>query len=247
VTFPAVKALQAAGGGGYSGGRDRSAGGETADPVMLVDMETQDENAPIDIEKFINCFNAIPDAGATCSIEILADIPVDTDPNKIFNFTSRSPGHTFLNIRKSNGTQSVSQNIGFYPKLGWKTLLSYASIDGKFVDNAQHEFNCGFKISITPQQLRSAFIMMQQYKDAKYDIANFNCTDWALDVFNAAGGNLHIPYDDIPGNPSPYGTRMPNGVYNKLQQMKTINDPRAGGITMNIVKGFAGNSTGPCN
>lgn len=239
------------GGGGYSsggeGGNGSSNGEGYNDPVIHVDMEMQDEDPPIDIEKFINCFNAIPDAGANCSIEILADIPVDSDPNKIFNFTSRSPGHTFLNIRKSNGSQSVSQNIGFYPKLGWKTLLSYAPIDGKFVDNAQHEYNCGFKISITPQQLRSALAMMQQFKSVKYDIDNFNCTDWALDVFNTAGGNLQIPYYDIPGNPSNLGTRTPNGVYNKLQQMKTTQHPLAGGITINIVKGFAGNSTGPCN
>src|SRR3712207_6707233 len=87
-------------------------------PVMAVDFEKQDDESPINIDQFVRCFDAIPDAGATCSIEILSDIPVDSDPNKIFSFDSRSPGHTFLNIRKSNGSQSASQNIGFYPKSG---------------------------------------------------------------------------------------------------------------------------------
>lgn len=235
------------GGGGYSGDGGGSSGGGSADPVILVDREMQDVNEPIDIEKFINCFNAIPDAGATCSIEILADIPVDNDPNKIFNFTSRSPGHTFLNIRKSNGSQSVSQNIGFYPQIGLKTLLTNAPIEGKFVDNQQHEFNCGFKIAITPGQLHSAIVEMQRDKNYKYDIDNYNCTDWALDVFNAAGGNLQVPLYDISGTYPSTGTRMPSSVYNKLQAMKNANDPRAGGITIGLVKGFAGNSTGPCN
>lgn len=232
-------------GGGYTGGG--GGGSSIPKPVIQVDLETQDEQDPIDIEKFINCFTAIPDAGASCSIEIFADIPVDSDPNKIFNFTSRSPGHTFLNIRKSNGSKSVSQNIGFYPKLGWKSILTTAPIDGKFVNNSQHEFNCGFKLTITPAQLQAAINEMLRSKHYKYDIDNYNCTDWALDVFNAAGGNLQIPLYDIPGNTMSMGSRMPNGIYHKLQQMKTNSDPRSAGITIGIVKGFAGNSTGTCN
>lgn len=236
------------GGGSYGGGGSGgSTGGGNTDPVILVDMETQDEFEPIDIEKFINCFTAIPDAGASCSIEILADIPVDSDPNKIFNFDSKSPGHTFLNIRKSNGSQSVSQNIGFYPRSGLKVAFTNAPIDGKFVNNAQHEFNCGFKLNISPAQLQSALIQMQRSRNYKYDLDNYNCTDWALDVFNAAGGNLQVPLSDIPGNYLSTGTRMPNGVYHKLREMKNSNDPRASGVTIGIVKGFAGNSTGPCN
>lgn len=234
-------------GGGGSGSSSAPEGGLSTDPVVLVDVERQDQNSPIDIEKFINCFNAIPDAGAACSIEIFADIPVDNDPNKIFNFGSNSPGHTFLNISKKNASQSVSQNIGFYPKAGWKTILTNAPMDSKFVNNSDHEFNCGFKINITPAQLKSALIEMQRSKNYKYDIDNYNCTDWALDVFNAAGGNLQIPLYDIPGNYPSTGTRMPNGVYNKLLEMKRANDPRAGGIEMEFAKGFSGTSTGPCN
>lgn len=235
------------GGNGGGGGSSTNGGGSNDDPVILVDIETQDVNSPIDVQKFINCFNAIPDGGSTCSIEIMADIPVDSDPNKIFNFDSKSPGHTFLNIRKSNGSQSVSQNIGFYPASGWKTILTNAPIDGKFVDNGQHEFNAGFKLNITPAQLQSALMEMLRSRNSKYDIDNYNCTDWALDVFNAAGGNLQIPLYDIPGNYPSTGTRTPSGVYNKLKEMRSSNNPRAGGIDMGFSKAFAGTSTGPCN
>lgn len=237
-------------GGGGGGGASAPGGGSAAgggDQVLNVDIEKQDENAAIDIEKFINCLNAIPDAGAACSIEIFADIPVDSDPKKILNLGTRSPGHTFLNIRKSNASQSVSQNIGFYPKSGWKTTLTTAPIEGKFVDNSEHEFNCGFILTVTPEQLKSAIIQMQRSKTYKYDIDNYNCTDWALDVFNAAGGNLQIPLYDIPGNNLSVGTRMPNGVYSKLVEMKKNNDPRAANIDLGYQKGFAGTSTGPCN
>ena len=233
------------GGGSPTGGGD--GGSPTVEQPILIDFENQDENSGIDIEKFINCLSAIPDAGATCSIEILSDIPVDKDPNKIFDLGSRSPGHTFINIRKQNGSQSASQNIGFYPNSGLKSILTNAPIDGKFVDNGLHEFNCGFKINITAAQLQAAIVQMQRTKSNKYDIDNYNCTDWAMDVFNAAGGNFQIPLYDIPGNYPSVGTRMPNGVYAKLKEMKNANDPRAGDITIDIVKGWAGYSAGPCN
>lgn len=234
------------GGGGGGGGGDNT-GGPIIDETMLIDIENQDDKTAIDIQKFINCFNAIPDAGSTCSIEILTDIPVDKDPNKIFDFGSNSPGHTFLNIRKQNGSQSVSQNIGFYPAAGWKTILTNAPIDGKFVDNGQHEFNAGFKINITPEKLNSAFMEMLRDKNNKYDIDNYNCTDWAMDVFNAAGANFQIPLYDIPGNYPSTGTRMPNGVYNRLKEMKAAGDPQAPNINIGFVKAWAGTSTGPCN
>lgn len=236
------------GGGGPVGGGGYNSGGAMLDETVQIDIENQDDRTAIDIEKFINCFNAIPDAGAICSVEIMADIPVDSDPNKIFDFASKSPGHTFLNIRKSNATQSVSQNIGFYPKSGFKTILTNAPIDGKFVDNGNHEFNAGFIQNITPEQLHHVLIKMQQDKNMKYDIDNFNCTDWALDVFNAAGAfQLDVPLYDIPGNYPSSGTHMPNGVYNKIREIKTTNPAQAGNTDMNFLKAYSGNSTGPCN
>ena len=233
------------GGGGYGGG---STSDGSNDPVILIDEENQDDKTAIDIEKFINCFNAIPDAGATCTIEIMADIPVDSDPNKIFDFSSKSPGHSFLNIRKKNGTQSVSQNIGFYPKNGWKNILTNAPIDGKFVDNGNHEFNAGFVQNISPEQLQHVLIKMLQDKNMKYDIDNFNCTDWALDVFNAAGAyQLDVPRYDIPGNYPSSGTRMPSSIYITVRNIKTSNSAQAPNVDMDFLKAYAGNSTGPCN
>jgi len=235
-------------GGSTGGGPTGGGGGISQEPPIMIDLEVQDENPTIDLQKFINCFNAIPDAGATCSIEIFADIPVDTDPNKLFDFTSGSPGHTFVNIRKSNGSQSVSQNIGFYPKTGWKTVLTNAPIDGKFVDNSNHEFNAGLKMSLTPADLTSTLTEILYLKNSKYDIDNYNCTDWALSVFNKTRTNkLEIPLYDIPGNVPSTGTSTPQGLYNKLKQMKTANGPEAANINIDILKGWAGNSTGPCN
>jgi hypothetical protein len=178
------------GGGGYSGGSgssgdyyDNSGGGILLDPPILIDYENQDELTAIDLQKYINCFNTIPDVGSTCLIEILSDVPVDTDPNMLFDFNSGSPGHTFIQIKKSNGSLSAFQFIGFSPKSSWKATLTNAPIEGKFVDNSQHEFNASLKMNLSPENYRSTLTeILYMSNFIQYDIDNYNCTDFALDV-----------------------------------------------------------------
>ncbi|HEV7333126.1 MAG TPA: hypothetical protein VGN63_18975 [Flavisolibacter sp.] len=232
------------GGGGGTGGSYGGGGN-----MIQVDVETQGELDPIDVEKFIKCFDGIPDAGSTCSIEIMTDIPIDSDPSKLLDYNSGSPGHVFINIRKSNSTQTVSQNIGFYPKSGWKTALTNAPIEGKFVDNSNHEFNASLKMNLSPENFRSTLMeVLYLARSIKYDIDEYNCTDFALDVFNKTRSyKLQIPLYQIPGGMTAAGTRTPQGLYNKLKQMKVSGDPEASNITIGVVKAWAGNSTGPCN
>lgn len=242
------------GGSGSTGDGVRSGGSNQStyeDPPMLVDFEKQFYNAAIEIEEYIKCFSTIPDAGAICTIEILADIPVDNDPNKLFNWETESPGHTFLQIKKSNSSQSIIQNIGFYPKTNWKAMLTPAPVEGKFVDNGRHEFNAAFQMNITPAQLQSALTrILYLAKFIKYDIDEYNCTDFALEVFNYAcspSRQLAIPKYDIPGGMAPFGTSTPQGLYNKLKSMKASGSAEAANISMPGHKGWVASSNGPCN
>jgi hypothetical protein len=74
---------------GTGGGDANGDGVVRKDAPLLVDFEYQDTKPAIDIKKYLECFSAIPDEGATCTIEILADIPVDGDPSKFFNWQTR--------------------------------------------------------------------------------------------------------------------------------------------------------------
>lgn len=238
------------GGGSYSGGSGGTGGGTVAtQPTISVDYETVEDKSPIDLQKFINCFSAVPDAGAQCTIEIFTDIPVDSDPKKFFNWDNQSPGHTFIQIKKSNGSNSVMQNIGFYPNKNWKTILSPTAIDGKFVNNGQHEFNASIKMSVSPanfQSMLNYIYYLSRY--VKYDIDDYNCTDWALQVFNLTRSDkLVIPKYKIPGGATPAGTNTPQGLYQKLTEMKNSNHVDSKNITTGIVKGWVANSKGPCN
>jgi hypothetical protein len=241
------------GGGGGSGGNGNNGGGTgdtysgiTKDPTILVDVDTYIDKEPIDVERYLKCFDNIPDAGAQCEITIYADIPVDTDPNKLFDFSSGSPGHSFIQIKKTNGSQSVVQNIGFYPKTGWKTITNFP-IAAKFVDDGQHEFNASYNKTLTPEELRTTIGQIRSLENSNYDLDDFNCTDFALSVFNSVGYTITIPRYLIPGSIKSDGVNTPQGIYNKLKEMKDANVPGSGNISIGFMKGWVTDSNGPCN
>jgi hypothetical protein len=234
--------------GTYSGGGGSANGSWSYTTPLAIDFENQYSEPAIDLQKYINCFNALPDAGAACAIEIFTDIPVDNDPYKLFNWEIGSPGHTFLRIRKTNGGQVVQQSIGFYPESAWKTALTNAPIKGKFVDNGGHEFNASLRMNLTPDQLKQVLAELQYLQNMRYDIDEFNCTDWALAVFNHVRSHpLEIPLYDIPGGMTARGTSTPQGLYNKLKEMKNSGGPEAATITVGTAKSYVGSSKGPCN
>ena len=242
------------GGGGYSGGSSGiygspGGGGVQQDPPIHIDVEPQADNPAINIENYLKCFDNVPDAGATASITIYADIPVDSDPRKLFNVGTLSPGHTFVEITKENGGQRVSQNIGFYPKNRMDPAFTTAPVDGKLVDNSGHEFNASLKMNLSTVDLQRTLMEIRYLaRFIKYDIDEYNCTDFALDVFNASRVNkLEIPLYDIPGGITAAGSRTPNGLYIKLGEMMANHDPEANNITYGIIKGWTGSSKGPCN
>lgn len=207
------------------------------------------ENRPaIEVDDYLKCFDNIPDAGATCSIEIFTDLPVNGNPYNFFNWENGSPGHTFLQIKKSNGSQSVQQNIGFYPDQSWKTILTPAPVTGKFADNADHEFNASFKMNLSPEQLQSVITEIEYLaKFVKYDIDEYNCTDFALQVFNIVrtGNALEIPKYNIPGGMAPFGTNTPHGLYQALLG-KLEDNTEWVNVTLPGVAGWVGESAGPC-
>lgn len=250
------------GGGGGGGGSTSSGGGSTTgtggsepypipqDQVIKVDVELQDTDPAIDIAKYMKCFSNIPDAGATATIEIFVDIPVNSDPGKIFNWDLGSPGHSFIQLKKQNGGQSVMQNIGFYPVNGFKTVLRPEPVAGKFVNNNGHEYNASYKVNLTAAQLKVAvttILNLSTFK--KYDIDEYNCTDFALEVFNktvSTTQTLQIPKYFIPGGATPSGTNTPQGLYRTLNKLKILGGPEAANIIVPVV-GWVGQGKGPCD
>jgi len=248
----------AGGGGSWSGGGSTGypyptggggtpiggSGGPVNEPPILVDFESQDEAAELDLQKVITCFNAIPNAGARSSIEILTDIPVDVNPNAMYDLGEKAPGHVFLKLSKTNGAQQVERYIGFYPKSGYKST-TYAPTASKLVSNEFHEYNASLSMNIAPERLATVLSAIQLYSARNYDVDEYNCTNFALDVFNSIRGiGLSIPLYGIPGSPLTQTTATPGGLYNKLKQMWDSNDPEKANIVMGAFKGWAGPNWG---
>jgi hypothetical protein len=98
---------------------------------------------------------------------------------------------------------------------------------------------------VSNTQFQAALNAVQTYSNYNYNIATFNCTDFALEIFNAAGGDLYIPKYQIPGYPNgTIGSNTPQGLYTELNQMASEG---VSGVEMPGVKGYGGTSHGPCN
>lgn len=225
-------------------GRGNENNTEEDDP-LVVDFEYIENLSPIDIAKYLKCFSSIPDGGSTCSIEILVDIPIDGFPNRIFDVELGSPGHTFLRIAKTNGSQSITQNIGFYPNSTWKMLFA-SPVENKIVDNGEHEFNASLKMNLTPEQLNNTINLISSLSGRDYDIDDYNCTDFSLQVFNQSrpGNPIDIPKIELPGVRSPIST--PGELYKKLKSMQQ-SGIEGSNISSPGTKTYVSKSNGPCD
>ncbi len=190
----------------------------------------------------------MPDNGATSTITLYTDIPVDNDHTKLFDWEVGAPGHVFITITKQNGIQRVSQNLGFYPIDRKKVGMTYQPEDGKFIDNEGHEFNASIKMDLSTDDLQKTLNEIRRLAGVvKYDLDDYNCTDLSLDIFNVTRTEkLEVPLYQIPSGKS-VGSRTPNGLYYKLHQMKAAGHPEANNIGAYFIKGWAGGSSGPCN
>lgn len=231
------------GGGGSHGNR-----GLYETDAIRIDDEAAVNLPPIDVNQYLDCFDGLPDAGAQCSIELLTDIPVDSDPRKLVDWQAGSAGHTFLQLRKQVGGQLIVQNIGFYPVSSWKVSFTNAPVPGKFVDNSNHEYNASLRMQVGADQFRRALNELRYLaRSVTYDLDEFNCTDLAVRVFNAARNNkLDIPLYQIPGGITAGGTSTPQGLYQQLKAIYNAGGAEVANISFPGVKGYVANSNGPC-
>ncbi len=218
--------------------------GTTPNPFIYTsdtDLFTFYSRSGIDLEKYMNCFNQIPSAGATFTVKLCADIPVNDDPYKIN--TLSSGGHVFLTLTKSNGENSISQTVGFYPQNGTFAFLGLPQ-PSKVVNDEIHEYNASLKMDVSEANFLSIVNTALANQSSSYDINNYNCADFALNSFNAGRNNpLNIP--DTYTSIGAFFGKTPVGLYRKLKNMKTHNDPENDNIEIGTFT--SPQSHGPCN
>ncbi len=203
-----------------------------------VELDDSEDRHAIDLQKLIDCFLTVPDAGATYSVQLCADVPVNSHPSYLINLGGGypAPGHVFLIMTKTTGAQSMTQVFGFYPQYGKKSA-SFDPVPSTIKDDTNHEYNASIKMDNISKSDFVAILAQGIYKSEaeSYDLNGYNCTNFALDAFNA--GRASIGSISVQKTSFNLGL-TPVGLYSKLSSMKSANGPEASNI-------FLGNATAP--
>lgn len=224
----------ASGGGGGGGSNGGGSGGGSASYYY------ESPEDPIVLQQILNCFNNIPSNAQTIyKITIHSHLANPNLPTQVYNFSTNDPGHAYITMEKSNGTASRSLTFGFYPSqdtwiTGTKNAVT-SSIGQEDPDFRRS--NARYTITVNETAFNNARNMALNKSTKPYDLNDYNCTDYAIDVFNTALGGSGIVVPD-----SPIGFTTPAGLYGKLSEMKTAGIP---GISLTQTN--APSSTSACN
>ncbi|MBN8832945.1 MAG: hypothetical protein ABS68_07940 [Niastella sp. SCN 39-18] len=158
--------------------------------------------------------------------------------------THGSPGHTFLTLTKTNGTQSISQSVGFYP-IGSGGNPFNPNATGGFKNNGdpKHEYNASIQANnISASQFSFVMTNLLNHENDTYNIYTNNCTSVALNAFNLLISPKIIcePFVvKIPGNQTPLiFLYSPQKIYKAIETFQ----PGTG-----LVKEFNVNHDSPYN
>lgn len=214
-TYSTLDPYASGGGGGYT--------------VEVPPFSFQSD-AAVDIERLINCFNQVNSTNATYEIKICADLPDNNAPGYLYNLEFE-PGHAFVTLTKRNGAHVVSQSIGFYPVNGKKSIMN-EPVTSKIVNDMNHQYNASMTKEINVAGFDAAITMARSLSTNAYDLNDFNCTNFAVQVWNVGTyPGIYLEFPDWygsngisqPGQPDVNYGMTPNGLYKELNLMHGTN------------------------
>ncbi len=190
-------------GGGGGGGGGGSSSGTSFSAVAPV--------STINLEERLNCFNNVVDNANTKYKVTLNAHRVDLNSDK--------PGHAFLTIEKSNGSQLQRLSYGFYPQSGLAsaTMQPTPSAMGEESNDPNRKSDARYSLSVTKAQFNTIISQSIALSKVPYDLNENNCTHYATDVFN-----LLLPSNGQLNN---NGFLTPDGVYTYLANLKQAGNP----------------------
>jgi len=142
-------------------------------------------------------------------------------PGTSFNMGPNSFGHVALALTKSNGSQSITQVIGFYPTGSGTAKFNSPS---QILNNGGVEYNISATYTLTAAKFTQVLAYINN-PPTQYDAENFNCTNFAFEAMKAGGINLPDPTVTV-GVSGPGGAAMamtPAGLAQGYRDMKAAN------------------------
>ncbi|MDP1764161.1 MAG: hypothetical protein Q8L07_09770 [Sediminibacterium sp.] len=220
-------------------------GTTSSDPAYYVSMSVAYQFEPDDSEarlekalaKLLACFGAISNSGATYTVALNADVPLNSRPSTVIQ--GISGGHAFLTLTKTNGSNSVTQVFGFYPKYMTKAA-SLSDVTSAIKDDSGHEINASISLDVSASNFSDLMTYISNHSSNDYNLTGYNCTDFALEAFNTM---LSTP---ISVNQSAFNSgHTPSGLYLALNNLKAANGALANNIFLDLDTAPTGH--GECN
>ena len=131
-------------------------------------------------------------------------------------------GHVFIGLKEINQTnpnQSITQVFGFYPLE--KTSL-YGNNPSTIKDNSSTDYTVSITYNVTPQVFNSAINSADYYATSAYDLNDFNCAGYVINIINGVGLSLPKNKQHI-GAPVGY---TPGRLGKDLRDIKSSNPSR---------------------
>ncbi|MFV0540732.1 MAG: hypothetical protein ACK5MZ_05770 [Aestuariibaculum sp.] len=120
-----------------------------------------------DIKKELKCFDTIKPAKLTIYVEQAIENSRE--------ITARL-GHVFIGIEQ-NG---IIRNLGFYPDNGGAINL-ISNQDSEIHDNSTSPYHVSISKNISASQLSNIITYIENYPST-YDVRNYNCTDFGIEI-----------------------------------------------------------------
>lgn len=202
-------------------------------PILFIPGQ---DNAQIDIKKFIKCFGTTDNYNNSYKFSVYVDQPINgsTSSSVAGGGDKVNVGHAFIGITKTTSAGSFTQYIGFYPA---NSISGFLPLGHKFVNNQNYPYDVSITFDIPYHSFQSLINAANNYNN-DYNMWTNNCTNFALEMANAA--QVYIP--NTQGNS--LISRTPGQLGEDLRQYKRSYGP---GVGVNDAGGESGASKGPCN
>jgi hypothetical protein len=174
------------------------------------------------------------DTDADYSVTVCADIPDNTNPDRVH--IGKQPGHVFLILKKARKTGSnICQVFGFYPQREYSSLIA-GDVNSKLLDNSKREYNASISARVSSKEFQMILQKSRQLANRRYNLHKFNCYDYVLQVFNSIPNikKLPITHTRLPLFFGRAGS--PCGLYKDLKFLKTTGSELAPHIRFGIFK-----------
>lgn len=193
----------------------------------------------IDLNDLFRSFDEIPDDGAAYTIELCATLPVKGNPAASVNFSGgMKAGHCFIRIEKTNEERATLEAFGFYPagKLSPKDpLKAYPSC---IRNNRRTAAHASVKTNMSAYEFELVRANAFDGARREYRLADFNCADYAVGIFNlvkriqpvpyrVAWCGIPIGYNRLPSRRQIIIRNTPHGLYQAITGKIRIDGPPA--------------------